>query len=205
MPGVCSNFDLWANWYDDSALQAMVFLPVHESVLQRLHLNTQSGQLLDVGCGTGRLIVDAAEMYRLCVGVDPCQRMLELARAREVPDTQFTRARAEQLPFATGSFDVVTSTMSLRHWQDAGRGMRELVRVLSPDGMLVLADADADTDAATNRFRRRRRFHARRDTGLPAVLTACGLTVVDHRLAPVRGPSPRIHVISARRRSLSSN
>lgn len=201
MPRVCSKFDSWADCYDDSALQAMVFLPVHESVLQQLHLNApKRGRLLDVGCGTGRLIVDAAGMYPLCVGVDPCQRMLEVARGRGVPGTRFVCARAEHLPFATGSFDVVTSTMSLRHWQDAGRGMRELARVLSADGMLVIADADIDDE--TNRSRRRRRIHARRDTGLVAVLTACGLTVVDHRLAPVRGPTPRIHVISARRRTL---
>lgn len=199
-----SSFDKWADWYDDSALQSVLFLPVHHSVLKQLHQDApQARRMLDVGCGTGRLIVAAAEMYPLCVGVDPCQRMLDLARGRNGPGTRFVCARAEHLPFATGSFDVVTSTMSLRHWQDVARGMCELARVLSPHGVLVLADADLYD--ATNRSRRPpRRFRAPRHTGSAAVLTACGLTVVDQRLAPVRGPVPPVHVISARARRLPS-
>ena len=164
-------FDSWADWYDDSALQATLFSPVHDSVLQQLHLYApHANRLLDVGCGTGRVIAVAAGMYPLCVGVDPCHRMLALGRGRDVPRARLVCARAEQLPFAAGSFDVVTSTMSLRHWQDVGCGLRELARVLSPDGVLVLADADIDDE--TNRPGRHRRLRAWRNTRLVAAAGA---------------------------------
>ena len=66
------------------------------------------------------------------------------ARPRPPPpaDTslRFLEARAEELPFPDGSFDLVGSTMSFHHWADQRRGLREVRRVLEPDGAFVLTD-----------------------------------------------------------------
>jgi ubiquinone/menaquinone biosynthesis C-methylase UbiE len=52
----------------------------------------------------------------------------------------FVHARAEQSPFADAVFDLVFTTMSLRHWMDPPAGIAEIGRVLTLDGALVLAD-----------------------------------------------------------------
>ena len=157
--------------------------------------------MLDVGCGTGRLLQSAGQRYSPLVGVDPCLEMLEAARARNSPADprqvpMFVGAMAEGLPFADGSFDVVTSTLSLRHWSDPGRGLGELVRVLSPAGTLVLADAEIDLAPAP-----RCRWRLRRPVGRLRLLVAqSGLEVVDGQEPPVRGPVPRVQVLTARHR-----
>lgn len=104
-------------------------------------------------------------------------------------------AAAEELPFASGSFDLVTTTLSLRHWQDPSRGVRELVRVLSPEGVVVVADADFHEEDV----RRRRWFRQARGGQLALLLGRWSLRVIDYRLAAVRGPVPCIHVLVARR------
>jgi SAM-dependent methyltransferase len=53
---------------------------------------------------------------------------------------RYVRARAERLPFADETFDVVFSTLSLRHWTDPWAGFAEIGRVLTAGGVLILAD-----------------------------------------------------------------
>jgi ubiquinone/menaquinone biosynthesis C-methylase UbiE len=157
--------------------------------------------MLDVGCGTGRLLQSAAQRYSLLVGVDPCLEMLEAAQARAAPadsghPPRFVGAMAERLPFADGTFEVVTSTLSLRHWDDPTNGLRELVRVLSPEGTLVIADAEVDSIPMP-----RRRWPVRRPLGpLQLLVARCGLEVVDGQEALVRGPVPGVRVLTARHR-----
>jgi SAM-dependent methyltransferase len=52
----------------------------------------------------------------------------------------FIRAQAEQLPFPDAVFDLVLTTLSLRHWTDPPAGIAEIGRVLTVDGVLILAD-----------------------------------------------------------------
>lgn len=197
-----SRFKCWAPWFDDSVLQSLLFEPTHRVVLQQLRLHApRAGRMLDIGCGTGRLLWSAAARYSLLVGVDPCMEMLEVARARDgSAETghrpRFVCAMAEGLPFADGTFDVVTSTLSLRHWDDPARGLRELIRVLSVAGTLVIADAEAGSCRAPSR-----RWRVRPPVGpLQLTVVRCGLEVVDGHQPVVRGPVPGVQVLTARHR-----
>jgi ubiquinone/menaquinone biosynthesis C-methylase UbiE len=202
MPTARSTFESWAPTYELSVLQSLLFEPVHRTVLHQLYEHAPRGtRVLDVGCGTGRLLDAVHGCFPLAVGVDVSTRMLAAATCLR-PGPLFVCAVAERLPFASRAFDAVTATLSLRHWQDAECGVRELARVLSPDGVLVVADADIEEV-----MRPRTRWYFRHPHGrqLAVLLGGCGLDVVDHRLAPVHGPVPSIHVLTARRRHDSAH
>jgi ubiquinone/menaquinone biosynthesis C-methylase UbiE len=197
MPTARSAFESWAPTYDISVLQSLLFEPVHRTVLHQLHAHAPRGaRVLDVGCGTGRLLDAVQQSYPVAVGVDVSSQMLAEAKCLR-PGPLFVCAVAEQLPFASGAFDAVTATLSIRHWQDPGCGVRELARVLSPDGVLVIADADMEEAMRPRRHWQFRHPHGRQ---LAVLLGGSGQDVVDYRLAPVHGPVPSIHVLTARRR-----
>jgi ubiquinone/menaquinone biosynthesis C-methylase UbiE len=99
-------------------------------------------RILDVGCGTGRGVVDFARDASFAVGADASLDMLGFA-ARKAQDQQlcsFSAAYAQQLPFRSGSFDVVTSLnfLHLFSLETQAAMIAEMKRVLKPDGVLVL-------------------------------------------------------------------
>lgn len=153
--------------------------------------------MLDVGCGTGRLLEAAAQRYPLVVGLDPSLEMLEVARWRSTPPgSVFVCAKAERLPFGTGTFDIVTSTMSLRHWEDPTLGLGELARVLSKTGTLVIADAQSDPWPGP---KRRLRSSRGNDGLLRLMVVRRGLKVIDERVPP---SIFNVHVLTARHQRL---
>jgi SAM-dependent methyltransferase len=94
-------------------------------------------KLLDAGCGTGGTTV-GLRRFGTVVGVDLAWEALEPARGRGL--RSLTRGSIEQLPFASGSFDVVTSFEVVYHLgvgNDAC-AFEEIRRVLKPDGLFVL-------------------------------------------------------------------
>lgn len=104
-------------------------------------------RVLDLGCGTGTLLLLAAEAApdtRL-VGVDIDDRILERARRKismEGLSIQLERASAIELPYADGSFERVLSTLAFHHLtrEDKVRAFAEAYRVLRPGGELHLGD-----------------------------------------------------------------
>jgi SAM-dependent methyltransferase len=56
------------------------------------------------------------------------------------------------LPFATGSFDIVTSRLSAHHYADPGRTVAEVARVLAPGGTFLLVDVVAPEDPTQDTF-----------------------------------------------------
>jgi ubiquinone/menaquinone biosynthesis C-methylase UbiE len=107
-----SRFALRASTYDDSVLQEFLFVPVHQRALQLgLWFLPQAGGVLDVGCGTGRLLRAARACYPAAelVGVDLAGRMVASAIAATPSRlaVRYVQARAERLPFPDASFDLV--------------------------------------------------------------------------------------------------
>jgi ubiquinone/menaquinone biosynthesis C-methylase UbiE len=135
------HFNRWSRTYEDSLLQRFFFDRVHQAVLKLVAKRTEPGSILDVGCGTGRLLRAARAQWPRAelIGVDPASGMVEVAR-QLTPNATFYVGMAEALPLPDASVDVALSTMSFHHWKDQAAGVREVARVLRPEGYFFLTD-----------------------------------------------------------------
>lgn len=142
------RFGRWASSYDRSYLQPLLLEPVHRATLAALTCErARPARVLDVGCGTGRLLHRAAGVFPAAelVGVDPAAEMVREAEASLPSDVhaRFLHGAAEALPFADASFDVVVSSMSFHRWADQKAGLREVRRVLAGGRLFALAEGFA--------------------------------------------------------------
>jgi ubiquinone biosynthesis O-methyltransferase len=143
--------------------------------------------LLDVGCGDGELAVALARRGAIVTGVDASAEMVEAAKKRarqNNADLAFRVARAEDLPFPSEQFDVVTAITILCFVEDPAPFFGEIARVLRPGGHLVIGELGKwSTWAAARRVRawlgstlwRRARFRTARELRTSAA--QAGLTV----------------------------
>jgi ubiquinone/menaquinone biosynthesis C-methylase UbiE len=100
-------------------------------------------RILDLGCGTGRFSEALASRFNAeVIGIDPSQKMLELARKKQ-HDTrvQYQLGRAENIPLESASADLVFMSMSLHHFADMSVAARECRRVLRNNGHVVIRTA----------------------------------------------------------------
>lgn len=110
-------------------------------------INSESA-VLDVAGGTGDVTFTMARAkrpaYIMCTDLVP--EMLEVAKAHDVEGAadgvpvSFQVADAQDLPFDTESFDVVTMAYGIRNMPDRPQALREINRVLRPGGALVCLD-----------------------------------------------------------------
>ena len=124
---------------------------------------------LDLGCGTGELARLVARHYAGAhvVAADFTSAMLEKARAasrnRTVGERMaFARANAQHLPFADGSFDLVTNAFLARNLSDLPLAFSEMRRVLRPAGVLLTLEITEPVSPAFARV-----FHAYFDRVVP--------------------------------------
>ena len=196
------RFNRWASTYDRHWMQRIVFRPIQQTVLQMaVEQVGRPGAILDVGCGTGKLLRAAGTRFpgvRL-EGVDAAIEMVKQAQTMTPNGTiRFQQAIAEALPFANTSFDLVFSTMTFHHWQDQARGAAEVARVLTSGGRWLLADFVAT--GFMKPIRRLLRLHQFPDRGhLEGLLEDAGLTVVEERRVP--GLGGQVAVIAIGRES----
>jgi SAM-dependent methyltransferase len=94
-------------------------------------------RVLDVGCGSGGFLRRAADRGLDVVGVDVSPAAIEFAR-KAAPAADLHVGDAEHLPFADGSFDLVTCLGSLEHFPSPERGAAEIARVLGQCGRAII-------------------------------------------------------------------
>jgi ubiquinone/menaquinone biosynthesis C-methylase UbiE len=103
---------------------------------------------LDVGTGAGALAFALAPLVREVVGLDPVPELLELARARALPNTEFVEGDGAALPFPDASFDLAGTHRTLHHVAKPERVVAELARVTRPGGHVLVVDQLASDDRA---------------------------------------------------------
>lgn len=98
--------------------------------------------VVDVGCGTGNAALLAAERGARATGIDPAQRLLDLASAVAATrgaDATFLRGEAGRLPLPDSSTDVVVSVFGVVFAPDAPGAAAEMARITKPGGRMVFS------------------------------------------------------------------
>lgn len=127
---------------------------------------------LDIACGPGSLVLALAPRVRWACGVDLTHEMLRQAREfqieQKISNAGFGRADAEQLPYLDRAFDLVTCQCSFHHIPKPQLALREMVRVMKPEGRLVIIDSLAPEGDA--KFELHNRIESIRDPSHAATL-----------------------------------
>ena len=108
-------------------------------------LTEARGRVLEIGAGTGLNLVHYPATVEELVLTDPVRPMAERSRARVAEsdsrdEPAVVEAPAEELPFPSGSFDTVVSTMVLCTVADVEAALSEIARVLAPGGRLLFIE-----------------------------------------------------------------
>lgn len=140
-------FDRAAHSYDDAAvLQKEVCSRLLEK-LEYIKLSPQ--MILDAGVGTGEAVAPLLKRYKKSrlVMLDLSERMLAkaLQHGGILRKPEPVCADLEQLPFADNSFDLIFSSLTLQWCNDLPNTLRDFLRVLKPDGLLMFTTFGPDT------------------------------------------------------------
>jgi ubiquinone/menaquinone biosynthesis C-methylase UbiE len=168
-------------------------------LVERLRLQAGT-RVLDVGCGTGTLVVMLASAHpdAEVTGIDVDAEIVARARAKaQAAGTPvgFRVASATELPFADGSFDRVTSTLMAHHLATPAKEQMfsEIRRVLAPQGELHLVDFGPARTRVGRSAQRLLRPHGLGDNfegKLPSLMSSAGFVEVleEERIITALGP-----------------
>jgi len=101
-------------------------------------------EVLEVGCGDGRVSIMIARLAKSLVAIDPDENRLKKARVT-VPGVDFRNGSGEELNLPDGSIDIVAFTFSLHH-QNCARALAEAKRVLRLGGKIVIIEPAIEGD-----------------------------------------------------------
>jgi ubiquinone/menaquinone biosynthesis C-methylase UbiE len=150
------HFKRWSEHYDRDIINVLLFNPSYRRVLCQLRhwqrRGSKSLRILDIGCGTGTLLVHCSLLGSLvesATGLDMSEDMVAHAQAKarkmKLADRlHFTVGDAEHLPFPDNSFDLVTCCNSFHHYPHQDRALCEMRRVLDHQGRVMVIDGYRD-------------------------------------------------------------
>jgi len=116
-----------------------------KKVIKRLQA-ARKGQFLDVATGTADLAIMLASLQpKKVIGIDISQQMLnkgdeKIIEANVQDIVSLQKADSENLPFADNTFDAATVSFGARNFENLDKGLREMYRVLSPGGILIILE-----------------------------------------------------------------
>lgn len=137
--------------HDDASLASDADRRLHRALLA-LTVSHSLGDLLDVGCGQGRLLKLLASRAHRVVGVDTDPAARRLARAEVLlaglPNCTLRQGSMFDLPFADGEFDTIILDDVLPGAGEPQRALAEARRLLKTGGRILLLASVADNDVA---------------------------------------------------------
>jgi ubiquinone/menaquinone biosynthesis C-methylase UbiE len=129
-------------WNKHQALIEQMYAPLSRTLIEEAKID--HGQtVLDIGGGSGEPSLTIAPVVGSSGSVtytDPAAGMVRAAREeamrRGLSNIHFHQCSVEQIPFADGYFDVAVSRLSAMFFPDVLRGLREVLRVVKPNGVV---------------------------------------------------------------------
>ena len=141
--------DHMAKYYESDASTLDLFKPYTQSrigeILDCIANSTEAKLLLDLGCGSGNILLAGRDYFEECLGVDLSPEMLAIAQDR---DFQVICADVESVPLPDGIADTVTCFSVLHHLYEPERLFKEAYRLLK-DGGVFYSDYDPNSSSAT--------------------------------------------------------
>lgn len=136
-----STVAAWARWHTKIVTQQV---NMREALIE--HARLEPGmRVLELACGTGDPALEIARRVGPgghVTATDLSAAMLDVCRrnasAAGLANMDFAVADAEELPFALGAFDRVTSRLGIMYFVDVQRALAEIKRVLVPGGVVAL-------------------------------------------------------------------
>jgi ubiquinone/menaquinone biosynthesis C-methylase UbiE len=148
---VNEQYTSWAATYDRDKVEmfAQAGYSYEEFMVRLLKLcGLRVGMnILDVGTGTGLTAISVAKALSgncRILGIEPIDAMIDKAKSNikneELEDViLIKKASAQNVPSEDHVYDLVTCTFAIRH-TDVGKALAEFIRVLKPNGRIVIAD-----------------------------------------------------------------
>lgn len=157
-----------------------------EKIVELARINSGES-VLDVGCGTGTLAIAAKRRVGpngKVAAIDASPEMIKRAikkAKKEGLDIAFANQSIETLAFPDKHFDVVLSTLMLHHLPRKVRelGLREIIRVLKPNGRVLIVDFGGTQPQRGLLPHLHRRHGHVKQTDVVALLEGAGLRVVE--------------------------
>jgi ubiquinone/menaquinone biosynthesis C-methylase UbiE len=127
----------YADGIDESPIRQHCLLPAVQSLLP----DVDGKRVLDAACGTGMDSAWLAEQGASVVGIDFSREMIRTAKERHGDAVEFKQAdlREPIESLGDGSFDIVSSQLTLSHLESWDTVLGEFHRILSEDGVLVVS------------------------------------------------------------------
>ena len=132
---IASAYHSKRNNPDQSGWNDYLESPAIDSILKPIANNKT---ILDLGCGTGILTGRLLRWNSRPFGIDPSERMIEIART-EFPGIEFRLGSAENLPYQNEIFDIVASSLVMHYIKNLDPVFRNVYRVLRRNGAFVFS------------------------------------------------------------------
>lgn len=127
-----SQSDEYDSWFDNHP-------ELFQNECKVLHKAIPAGTGVEIGVGTGRF----AEVLKIPVGVEPAHSMAQMAIARGIT---VIKAKAEELPFYSLSFDYAIMITTVCFLDDIPKAFSEAHRIIKKNGYFIVAIIDKESE-----------------------------------------------------------
>lgn len=191
------------NFYDRWVLPSLLDLAMRQRQLEKYRrevVAAASGRVLEVGIGSGLNFPLYGEQVEVVVGIDPSPRLLAMARRRAAAAgvrAELLQGSATAIPLADNTVDTIVMTWTLCSIPDPLTALREMRRVLKPDGRLLFIEHGLSPEPGVERWQHRLTPMWRHIAGgchlnrkMDDLVRSTGFEVTEFRTEYARGPRP---------------
>jgi malonyl-CoA O-methyltransferase len=157
---------------------------IGRDLLKAFLLQKLTGNVLDLGCGTGFLTQQLSPYCEHLIALDLAFPMLQITREKLNRKIDYVCADAENLPFSNQSIDTIFSNVALQWCLPIDKALNELHRILKNDGKLIFSTFGLQTlNELKTAWKSIDNFshvnHFYHESGLKAALEKAGFTEIE--------------------------